>query len=205
MLVLGPVVHEQQHACRSQAVNERIEHGLSLVVDPVEVLENQEEGLLIRFSEQESPHGVDRAPPTLGGVERPPRGVVAGHVEQRQQRRQGWRQRFVQGAQRAHHLVADLAEVVTILDLEVTLKEVDHSQVARRRAVRDRGALEGEPALQTMRVGELIDEARLADPRLADDCRHLAVTAAREPLSVAELLQSESRPTSRVSPRRAPA
>src|SRR5439155_11512556 len=103
--------------------------------------------------------------------------------------RQGWRQRFVQGAQRAHHLVADLAEVVTILDLEVTLKEVDHSQVARRRAVRDRGALEGEQALQTMRVGELIDEARLADPRLADDCSHLAVTAARAPLRVAELVQ----------------
>ena len=40
-----------------------------------------------------------------------------------------------------------------------------------------------------MRVGELVDEARLAHPRLADDRRHLTVTVAGELLGAAELLQ----------------
>ena len=38
-------------------------------------------------------------------------------------------------------------------------------------------------------MGELVDEARLAHPRLADDRCHLAVTGASELLSAAELLQ----------------
>src|SRR5215831_6998099 len=40
-----------------------------------------------------------------------------------------------------------------------------------------------------MRVGELVDQARLAHPRLADDCRDLAVTVRGQLLSMAELLQ----------------
>jgi hypothetical protein len=38
-----------------------------------------------------------------------------------------------------------------------------------------------------MRVGELVDKARLAHPRLADDRRHLPPTAVRELLGAAEL------------------
>jgi hypothetical protein len=40
-----------------------------------------------------------------------------------------------------------------------------------------------------MRVGELVDEARLAHPRLADDRHHLTVTVTRELLGAAELRQ----------------
>jgi hypothetical protein len=50
--VLGTVVHEEQQACRSQTVDERVEESLSLVVDPVEVLDDQEERLLARFPQQ---------------------------------------------------------------------------------------------------------------------------------------------------------
>jgi len=38
-----------------------------------------------------------------------------------------------------------------------------------------------------MRVGQLVDEPRLAHPRLADDRRHLPVPVACELLSAAEL------------------
>ena len=38
-------------------------------------------------------------------------------------------------------------------------------------------------------MGELVDEARLAHPRLADDRCHLTVTVVRELLGAAELLQ----------------
>ena len=145
--------------------------------------------MLLRFPQQQPLHGVERALAALRRVERLPRGVVHGHVEQGQQRRQRRLQRVVEGEQLARHLLADLAQVVPVLDLEVALEEVDHRQVARRLAVRDRGALEDQPALQAMRVGELVDEARLAHPRLADDRRHLTVTVAGELLGAAELLQ----------------
>jgi len=52
MLVLGTVVHEQQQARRPQTIDERVEQLLRLAVDPVELLEDQEKGLLARFPQQ---------------------------------------------------------------------------------------------------------------------------------------------------------
>jgi hypothetical protein len=43
VLVLGPIGHGQQHAGRPQAVDQAVEQCLRLTVDPVEVLEDQEE------------------------------------------------------------------------------------------------------------------------------------------------------------------
>jgi hypothetical protein len=63
--VLGPIVHEQQQARRSQALDQAIEQRLGLAVDPVEVLEDQEERLLSGLSQQQPPHGVERALTTL--------------------------------------------------------------------------------------------------------------------------------------------
>ena len=40
-----------------------------------------------------------------------------------------------------------------------------------------------------MRVSELVDQARLAHARLADDRHHLAVAVSRELLGAAQLLQ----------------
>ena len=40
-----------------------------------------------------------------------------------------------------------------------------------------------------MRVDELVDQARLAHPRLADERRHLTVTVTRELLGAAKLFQ----------------
>ena len=49
VLVLGTVVNEEQEARRSQAVDKAVEQGLGLAVDPVEILEDHQEGLLARF------------------------------------------------------------------------------------------------------------------------------------------------------------
>ena len=110
VLVLGPVVHEEQQAGRAQALDEAVEEGLSLAVDPVEILDDQEEGLLSRFSQQQPPHGVERALATLPRVERAatrrrPRArraaaSSAGSV--------GFKP-AVEGEQLARHLLADLA------------------------------------------------------------------------------------------------
>src|SRR5262249_13107424 len=62
-------------------------------------------------------------------------------------------------------------------------------QWAARLPKRARSSLGTQPALRAWRLGELVDEARLAHPRLAHDCRDLTMTLAGEPLGPAELLQ----------------
>src|SRR5499427_7448693 len=52
VLVLGPVVGEEEDAGRRQAVHETIEQRLGLRVDPMQVLEDQEERLNLAFPEQ---------------------------------------------------------------------------------------------------------------------------------------------------------
>jgi hypothetical protein len=49
VLVLGPVVHEQKQARRAQALDYAVEQCLGLAIDPVEIFEDQEEGLLPCF------------------------------------------------------------------------------------------------------------------------------------------------------------
>src|SRR5439155_5841522 len=87
------------------------------------------------------------------------------------------------------HLLPNLAQVVPVLDLEVALEQVDHRQVARSLAVRARDGLKYQPTLQAMRVGELVDQTRLAHACFADNRRHLPVTVAGELLRSVELLQ----------------
>jgi hypothetical protein len=53
--------------------------------------------------------GIEGALPALGGIERLPVGILEGHIEQGQQRRQGGLQRFVEREELASHLLADLA------------------------------------------------------------------------------------------------
>jgi hypothetical protein len=56
VLVLGPVVHEQQQTRRPQALDQAVKQGLSLAVDPVEVFENHEERLFARFPQEQPLH-----------------------------------------------------------------------------------------------------------------------------------------------------
>jgi hypothetical protein len=52
VLVLGPVVDEEQDAGRRQALNQTVEQRLGLRVDPVEILEDHEERLDLALSEE---------------------------------------------------------------------------------------------------------------------------------------------------------
>src|SRR5262245_41703767 len=98
----------------------------------MEVLEDQHEGLLSGFPQEQPPDCVDDTLATLPRIDRLPGGVVFRDVEQSKQRWQCWLKGFVQSEQLVRHLVADLARVIPVLNLEVALEEVDHWQVARR-------------------------------------------------------------------------
>src|SRR5436190_7600117 len=129
VLVLGPIVDQQEEPSRWQALDQAVEQGLSLGVDPVQVLEDDEERLGLTLPEEETPDRIEHALAALGRIERLPRSVLDRHVEQGQQSGQGRLQRTIQG-ELASHLLADLALGLALVHLEVGAEEVDDRQVA---------------------------------------------------------------------------
>ena len=187
--ILGPVVHEEQHPGRRQALDQRVQQRLGLGVDPVEVLEDHEQRLHLALPQQESLHrspgsaggaGTDRAPPTRDRRR---------HVEERQERRQVALQRAVQGEKLPGQLLPNRPRAVPVLDPEVGLEQIDHRQVGRRLPVRDRARLEHEPAVDPVRVGDFPDQARLAHARLPHDRHDLPLAVAGAAQRLAQLVQ----------------
>jgi hypothetical protein len=97
MPVFRAVVHQQQQARRGQALHQAVEQGLGLGVDPVQILEDQQQGLLLALPQDQTLHGLQGLLAALRRIEDLPGGVLHRHVQQRQEDRQGWPQGVVQG------------------------------------------------------------------------------------------------------------
>ena len=189
VLILRPVVHEEQQPGGRQALDQPIEQRLGLGVDPVEVFDDDQQRLHLTLPQQEPLHRVQGAPAALGRIERRPLGVVGRHVEQRQERRQTAFLRPVQRQELPRQLLAHRARAVAVFDGEVALEEIDHRQIGRRLTVRDRAGLEDEPAVDAVRVGDLPDQARLAHAGFPHHRHHLPMAAAGAAQRLAELVQ----------------
>ena len=189
VLILRPVVHEEQEPRRRQALGERVEQRLGLGVDPVEVLEDHQQRLDLTLAYQQLLQRLERSLATLSGIQPVPGGVSGRDIEERQERRQAGFLGTVQRQELPRHLLAHRPGTVPILDREVTLEEVDHRQIGRRLAVRDRAGLEHEPSVDAMRVRHLPHQPRFPDARLADNRRHLAVSGGGAPERLAQLVQ----------------
>ena len=189
VLILAPVRDEQQQARAEQALDQAVQQRLGLGVDPVQVLDEQEYGALAGVPQQQPFHGVEGALAPLCRLKPLPRGVLPRHLQQGEQRRERRLERGVQGAHLARHLVANLVQLVPVLQREVALEKVDHRPVAHRLAVRDGGGLEHQPAVRARRVGDLVGEARLADPVVPDHRHHLPMSRPGALQRLMELLQ----------------
>jgi hypothetical protein len=189
VLVFRPVVDEQQEPDGRQTLDQAVEEHLGLVVDPVEALEHDQQRLNLALAQQEPLDPVEGLLAPLGRVEPLPRGVVDGHVEQPEERRECGLQGPVQGEELAGDLLADLAGVIARLELEVAPEQVEDREEGRHLAVGDGIRLDEKPAVEAVGVGELPEQARLADAGLADDGHELAPAAAGALEGVAELVQ----------------
>ena len=89
MLVLGTVVDQEKHPGRRQALNEAVEERLSLRVDPVQVLEHQEQGLSLALPKQEALDRIEGTLTALGGIEGLPLGIVDWNVKEGEEGRHG--------------------------------------------------------------------------------------------------------------------
>ena len=108
VVILRPVVDEEEDPRAPQAVHESVEEGLRLGVDPVEILEHQQERPHPALPDEDPPHAVQRGLPALLGIEHRPRRIVHRHVEQPQHRRHHVAKRGVERGQAGGHLRLDV-------------------------------------------------------------------------------------------------
>src|SRR5262249_23335662 len=76
VLILGPVVDEQQDLGGGGALGQAVEQGLGLGVDPVQILKHQEQGLYLAFAQQHALERREGALAALGGIKLAERAVV---------------------------------------------------------------------------------------------------------------------------------
>ena len=106
VLVLRAIVDQQQEPGRRQALDQAIEQGLRLGIDPVQVLEDEQQGLHLAFPQQQALDGLQRALAALRGIEAARKGLV--HRQGLQEREQRW-ERALQGRVQRQELAGDLA------------------------------------------------------------------------------------------------
>ena len=188
VLVFGAVVDEEEDPRCRKALDETVQQGLGLGIDPVQILEHEEQGLPLRLAEQEPLDRLERPLPPLRWVERLPRAVIDRHVEQGEEGGEARLQASVEREELAHHLLAHPSLVVTLLDLEVPLEQVDHRQIRGRFAHTRPTRPGGRATRAAMRVRHLPDEPGLPHARLPDEGHDLAVPGGRAPERLAELL-----------------
>jgi hypothetical protein len=98
---------------------------LCLVIDPVEILENQAEGLDETFAKDEALDRVVDVSPPLPRIESTPGVTFYGNSEEC---KEGWQERcecLVEGEDLAGHPLPDLAGLVPILHSEIVLEKID--------------------------------------------------------------------------------
>ena len=88
MLILGTVVHEEEHPRRRNAIDQTVQHRLRLAIDPVQILDEQTQRLRDARVQEHLPEGFVRPLPTQRRIDRAERVVGRQHAQHVEQRRQ---------------------------------------------------------------------------------------------------------------------
>ena len=86
VLVLGAIGNEEQETSGEKRVNEAIQPRLGLRVDPVQVLENEQQRLDLTLAKDQAPGDVERVLPALTRVQSVPLRALDRHTEQGRER-----------------------------------------------------------------------------------------------------------------------
>ena len=165
MLVLGAVIHQQHEARRGHTVGQYLQPGLGLAVQPVQILHQEEHGLVAGFAQQQPRDRLERPLPSDLRVHLHQRCRGRCHAQEGQQ----VGQRLFQAAIEREHLTGDLflpgALIVLGGDLHIVLQQLNQRQIRRRLAMRDGEGLQHQSAALGEEV-KLIAQARFSHPRL---------------------------------------
>jgi ABC-type thiamine transport system ATPase subunit len=83
VLILGPVVDQEQEPGSRQGLDQAVEQGLGFGIDPVQILKHQQQRLHLAFAQQQTLERLQDALPTLRGLKRQKWAIVRQGVQQR--------------------------------------------------------------------------------------------------------------------------
>src|SRR5262250_3947968 len=112
VLVLGAVREEHEDPRRGYALDQDVEHGLRLCVEPVGVLEHQYQRLALALSHADRLESFEGELPSLRGVEPFPLLVIHRHVEEGKEGSPGGGELYVEVRELLRHLAPDGVWVV---------------------------------------------------------------------------------------------
>jgi len=115
-----------------QALDQSVEHRARLRVDPVKILENDNDRLAAAGFEEQQLYRLQRPPLLLGGIERLPLRIVGRHIEERKDGGERRRQRTVERQHLLRHSLSDLGHVVARLDLEIRFQQFNDGEIGCR-------------------------------------------------------------------------
>src|SRR5207249_11854389 len=159
---LGAIVDEEQHWCRGHALQQVVEYGLRLRIDPVEILQHEDAGLDLALAEEQALHRIECELAALGRLEAPEAVLRWQGVKKPENGRDHVLECLVQGEQMSGGLGAYRAGVVTLVDTEIGLQEIDDRKIAGSPAIGDSAGLEDPAPGDTVVASQLVEEAGLA-------------------------------------------
>ena len=142
-LTAGPVRREQEHATRGETLDENDEGIGRRLIDPVQIFDRNDDGVLPTLGQTDVPQGVDRPGLEQLGAERleRPFGVLLDAEQVEQIWRQG-RRIQLERAQPPGDLRADEFRRVGLGEPEVLADEVEDRQIGDRVAIGDTATFE---------------------------------------------------------------
>jgi hypothetical protein len=175
VLVIRPIVHEEKSPSGGETLDEPVEQRLGLGIDPVKILEDDEDRLDLTLAEEKAPDRVQGQMPLLRRIQGLPTGIPEGDAQEPEKGRDGGLKRPVQREQLADDLFRDPPMVIRILDSEIGSEQADDRQIGGRHAIGHGTSLEHQPSVGSVRVGDFPDQARLPDSRFSDQADYLAM------------------------------
>jgi hypothetical protein len=137
VLVLRAIGDEEQEAGRRQALDEGVEARLRLGIQPVEVFQDHEQGLLLAGTEQELLDGLERLLAALRGIKGLPLGILDRHVQEYQDGRHQGCEGRIETQELGGDLVADRRGWIALSELEVVLEQVNDWHIGDRLVIGD--------------------------------------------------------------------
>ena len=170
--VLGAEVDDHQARGPLDRVDMHGEELLGRGVDPVEVLIEADAGVTRDLSADQPLHHSEQLSPAGIGIDLGGGPLRVGHGEEVEQQRQILDQGLVEEQELAGDALAGALVGVLVGDVEVAAHQVHHRHQRNRLGMGETaGVVDGHP-LRPPALGELVAEAALPDPRLADDPDH---------------------------------
>ena len=146
MLILRPVIHQQQYTRRRHTLTEESQESLGFAVQPVQILKDENEGLVETLPHQQPLDRLKRSAVLNLGVHLLQRRIRLGDPQQGKE----IGQRVFQTTIKSEHFASDLLSLLPLIimgsELKVVLQQLYEWEIGIRFAMREREGLQHQAA-----------------------------------------------------------